>query len=491
MQRKKVYFAAWIAFGLSLLVSRGSPIADAVTFSRQLTKGGVTPYGFIGILLFIVGCFTNLILAASRIILHTPRPSLAWRILLIGSVVNNAAIGAFFYGGYLKDASYWLWLLAFVIATGALLLLPADPVAVRPKAKRRLAVTDDSVPSLLWAWVAFTVFWIGVMVISFIHPPKLIAASTLPKPLKRLTSYVDDLARVMPAADAARIDATLASFEKETSNQIAVVVYPEAPSDDIEDFTIHAAETWKVGRQGRDNGAILFVFLKQRIARLEVGYGLEGALPDAVARQILDQQLAASIAGGNVAEGIDHTVAAMMDRVRSEYTAGRAPGIVRTTLARLRSVFTVAAPQAWPVIRDTSADQRVGISFFLSLIGFGVADGLANAGRICANLARFAMNAIRRRPLGFGTVPVQLDSLIDTIKLIAVLAVPLAGIVVLIAGGGAFGGAGASVHWSGPISGGTNVKDTPSLPSPFTDRRSGPASMRRGLLPADRKIHPT
>src|SRR5437764_6271207 len=110
MQRKPVYAAAWIAFALSLVVSRGSVIADAVTFSRQLTKGGVSPYGFAGILLFILGCFTNVILAASRLILHTARPSLGWRILLIGSVVNNAAIGVFFYGGYLKDASYWLWL---------------------------------------------------------------------------------------------------------------------------------------------------------------------------------------------------------------------------------------------------------------------------------------------------------------------------------------------------------------------------------------------
>jgi uncharacterized membrane protein YgcG len=453
LSRKKVYAGAWIIFGLSLLVSRGSVIADAITFSRQLSAG-VTPYGFVSILLFILGCFTNLILLATRIILHSTRPSKAWRILLIGSVINNAAIGACFYGGYLKDASYWLWLLAFVTATWSLLRLPADPVVAPPKSrswKKKVAIDDETVPSLLWAWLAFTFFWIGVMIVAFIHPSKLIAAAALPKPLKRLTSYVDDLARVMPAADAARIDASLASFEKETSNQIAVVVFPEAPADDIEGFTIRAAETWKIGRQGRDNGAILFLFLKQRIARIEVGYGLEGALPDAITRQILDQQLASNIAQGNVAEGIDHTIAAMMERVRSEYTAGRAPGIVRTTLARLRSVFTVAAPQAWPFIRDTTADQRVGISFFLSLIGFGIADGLANAGRICANLARVATNLIRRRPLGFGTVPIQLDSLIDTIKLIAIAAVPLAGIVVLIAGGGAFGGAGASIHWSGPI----------------------------------------
>jgi uncharacterized membrane protein YgcG len=453
LRRKTVYAAAWIVFGVSLLVSRGSVIADAVVFARQLREG-VSPYGFAGIVLFILGCFTNLILLASRLILHTPRPSLGWRILLIGSVVNNAAIGVFFYGGYLKDASYWLWLLAFVAATWALLWLPADPAAAPAKGrsgKKLLGIEDASVPSLLWAWLAFTFFWIGVMIISFVHPPKPVTASTLPRPLTRLTSYVDDLAGAMPVADAARLDAGLATFEKETSNQIAVVVFPEAPASDIEDFTIRAAEAWKVGRPGRDNGAILFLFLKQRVARLEVGYGLEGALPDAVARQILDQQLAPGIARGNVAEGVDHAVAAIMERARSEYTAGRAPGIIRTTLARLRSVFTTVAPHVWPFLRDTTADQRAGISFFLSLIGFGVADGMANAGRICLNVVRVGTNLARRRPVASGMVSVQLDSLIDVVKLLAIAAVPLGGIVVMIAGGGTFGGAGASIQWSGLV----------------------------------------
>ncbi|HEV7429330.1 MAG TPA: TPM domain-containing protein [Thermoanaerobaculia bacterium] len=454
MKRKTLYAAAWILFGLSLLASRGYPIRDAVDSAQQLTRGGVTTYDFVSIVLFILGCFTNLIFAATPIIRKSTRPSRAWRILVIGSLLNNAALGVCFRGGYLRQPAYWLWLLAFAAAIWALLLLPPDPVVAAPKTRsagKRAVIGDETVPVLLWAWIGFLFFWVGVMIVSHVHPPKPIAVSAMPKPLKRLTSYVDDLAHVMPPADAARIDATLASFEKETSNQIAVVVFPEAPADDIEDFTIHAAETWKVGRQGRDNGAILFLFLKQRIARLEVGYGLEGALPDAVARQILDQQLAASIAQGNVADGIDHTLAAMMDRVRSEYTAGRTPGIIRTTLARLRSIVTVAAPQAWPFIRDTTADQRLGISFFGSLIGFGLADALANAGRICANLARLATNAIRRRPLSYGMLPVQLDSVIDTVKLIAILAVPVAGVVVLIAGGGAFGGAGASAHWSASI----------------------------------------
>lgn len=448
-RRKTVYTAAWVLFGLSLLVSRGSVIADGVVFSRQLQKG-LAAYGFVSIVVFILACFSNLIFAATLLIRNSVHASLGWRILLIAAVVNNAAIGACFYGGYLKQASYWLWLLAFVGAAWSLLWLPADAVVVKSGSKKKQPTTaDDGVPGLLWTWLAFTFFWIGVMTISYLHPQKLAgpSATAAQRPLKRLTRYVEDLGNAMPTSDAARIDAGLARFEKETSNQIAVVVFPEAPAEDIENFTIRSAEAWKVGRQGRDNGAILFLFLKEHIARLEVGYGLEGALPDAVARQILDQQLAGSMTRGEVADGIDRAVAAMTERVRSEFTAGRAPGVIRTTLARLRSVITMTAPQVWPFLRDSTADQRAGISFFGSLLGFGVASGFANAGRICLNLGRAGTNLVRRRPLGDGMFPVALDSVVDTVKLIAIVAVPLAGVVVLIAGGGAFGGAGATIRW--------------------------------------------
>jgi uncharacterized membrane protein YgcG len=451
-RRKPVYAAAWVLFGLSLLVSRGSVIADGVNVSRQMQRG-LPAVGFISVVVFILACFSNLIFGATPLIRNSARVTLGWRILLIASVINNAAIGACFHGGYLKQPAYWLWLIAFVGVTWSLLWLPPDAVVSTSTArssKKRPAIADDGVPGLIWIWLAFTFFWIGVMTVSYLHPqkPAALSVAAAPKPLKRLTRYLEDPGNVMPASDAARIDAELARFEKETSNQIAVVVFPEAPEDDIENFTIHAAEAWKVGRQGRDNGAILFLFLKQRIARLEVGYGLEGALPDAVARQILDQQLGGNVARGNVAEGIDRAVASMAERVRSEFTAGRTPGIIRTTLARLRSVFTMTAPQAWPFIRDTTVDQRAGISFFGSLLGLGIASGVANAGRICLNLVRAGTNIARRRPLGYGMVPVELDSVVDTVKLIALVAVPLAGVVVLIAGGGAFGGAGATIHWS-------------------------------------------
>ena len=70
-----------------------------------------------------------------------------------------------------------------------------------------------------------------------------------------------------------------------------MAVFPKLSSPSLEDFTIRVAESWRVGRSELDNGAILFLFVEDRAMRIEVGYGLEGALPDALARRILDEQV--------------------------------------------------------------------------------------------------------------------------------------------------------------------------------------------------------
>lgn len=442
--RTRLYVAAWILFAAAALLSRGSPIADAVGLARQL-RVGVAAFRFAGICLFVLCAFSNIVFLATLLIRNAARITIGWRVLLTGSIAANAALLIFF-PRYAGQITYWLWLFAFVVAASSLLALPAGPPSAPRKVKR--AAADEEVPGLIWAWLACAVFWIGVMIASYLLPPPAAAtAPPLPSAAARLTTFFEDRAAALPAADVARLNAALAQFERETSDQLAVVVYPSCADGAIEDFTIRAAERWKVGRSGRDNGAILFVFLKERVARLEVGYGLEGALPDAIARRILDQQLAPNVLRGDLGTGIDAAARAVMSRIRSEYSGGRAPGLFRTTLARLSRLGTTTLPLVWPFLRDSTIDQRIGISFFATLLGFGISSGFANAGRVIRNLARAAANVAARRPIGSGMVAVELTSVFDTVKLIGILLVPLAGIVVLIAGGGAFGGAGASVHW--------------------------------------------
>jgi uncharacterized protein len=126
---------------------------------------------------------------------------------------------------------------------------------------------------------------------------------------------------VVASSDARRLEQKLKRFDEETSSQVVVAVFPELPAESMEDFTARTAEAWKVGRKGLDNGAVLFVFVNDRKMRLEVGYGLEGALPDVTARRIIEDVIAPRFRQGDYAEGLRAGTDAILAATRGEYTA--------------------------------------------------------------------------------------------------------------------------------------------------------------------------
>jgi uncharacterized protein len=156
-------------------------------------------------------------------------------------------------------------------------------------------------------------------------PPAPSAGQTTPPPP---SASFNDYAGLVTASERDRLNAKLRRFADETSTQIVVAVMPELPEDDaLEDFTVRTAQAWRAGQKGLDNGAILFVFVKDRKIRIEVGYGLEGALPDAIAKRIIEEQIVPAFRAGNPAAGLEAGVEAMMAATRGEYTAKpRAPG---------------------------------------------------------------------------------------------------------------------------------------------------------------------
>jgi uncharacterized protein len=138
-----------------------------------------------------------------------------------------------------------------------------------------------------------------------------------PKP----TRYFNDFARLVRPETAQRLNQQLADFERQTSNQILVVIYPNLPADSaVEDFAQDSFRAWKPGQQGRNNGAILFVFLKERKMRIQTGYGLEGALPDAICKRIISDEIAPRFQAGDFDGGITAGVKAMLAAARGEYT---------------------------------------------------------------------------------------------------------------------------------------------------------------------------
>jgi uncharacterized protein len=134
-------------------------------------------------------------------------------------------------------------------------------------------------------------------------------------------NFFTDNAGVVPGDVATRIEGTLREFEKTTSNQVLVVVADRIPEGytSVEEYTNRTAEAWRVGDKGRDNGAVLFVFVGDRKMRIEVGYGLEGALPDALASRIINDEITPSFRQGRYGEGLVAGVDAIIRATKGEY----------------------------------------------------------------------------------------------------------------------------------------------------------------------------
>ena len=116
---------------------------------------------------------------------------------------------------------------------------------------------------------------------------------------------------------------------------------------------------------------------------------------------------------------------------------------------QLRVELPKLGRQAWPALSGLDLEARIGIAFFGGLLGLGIWDGLCQFGRLLRNFARGVGNMAARRPFSTGMESVGLDSVIDTLKVFGIALAFIAGAagLVIVAAGGAFGGAGALVHW--------------------------------------------
>lgn len=146
----------------------------------------------------------------------------------------------------------------------------------------------------------------------------LIAATALALDVPALRGRVNDYAGVMGQEQARALETRLAQFEQETGHQVAVLTIPTLDGEDIEGFGIRVAESWKIGKKGFDNGVILIVAVRDRRLRLEVGYGLEGVLPDALAKQIISDYIVPRFRAQDYAGGIITGTDAVLKVIKNE-----------------------------------------------------------------------------------------------------------------------------------------------------------------------------
>jgi uncharacterized protein len=149
-------------------------------------------------------------------------------------------------------------------------------------------------------------------------PTKSQAAEVIPPKPDR---YFNDYAGVVSNSAAQRFNEELAQFERETSDQVVVAVFPKMQSDsDIADYTQRVAQAWGVGQKERRNGVVLFVFVQDRKMFIQVGYGLEGALPDITAFDITEYRIKPYFRNGDYEGGIAAGIDSIFKAIRGEYT---------------------------------------------------------------------------------------------------------------------------------------------------------------------------
>jgi uncharacterized protein len=134
--------------------------------------------------------------------------------------------------------------------------------------------------------------------------PLVLLAQDVPIP-PAPTQWVTDTAAFLSPEDAERINARLRTYEEQTHHQLLVWIGPTTGNDSIEDWANRAFEQWKVGRKGIDDGLILFIMPKDRRLRIEVGYGLEGEVPDLLANRIIQGTIVPRIRAGDNAGAVE------------------------------------------------------------------------------------------------------------------------------------------------------------------------------------------
>ena len=179
-----------------------------------------------------------------------------------------------------------------------------EKFATRESFRSRQHATSVRFPTIVLA--------LGILLAINSHAAEVIP----PKPDR----YFNDYAGVVSKEAGSRFNEQLAQFEQETSDQVVVAVFPKMQSDsDIADYTQRVAQSWGVGQKERRNGVVFFVFIQDRKMFIQVGYGLEGALPDATAFDITERHVKPLFRAGNYEAGLATGIDLICKAIRGEY----------------------------------------------------------------------------------------------------------------------------------------------------------------------------
>ena len=457
--RRWLLRSAWILLAISLLIPppAGSFVDDGVGVSAfyvynnavvwsEALPGSPASLGFWRGAILALAIFSHVAFLFIPMMLHVRSISIIWKGFLLIALAIDASI-AFLIPEFARLPAYWIWLSSIAAMAIAFVVFPGDgvmpPGAKTPK--RRSPLDNGEVTPFFWVLLGITLFWVAVSAGTYVLPLRGGGGATSVP----LTTYVTDRASLLKRDEAAQLTRALEKFTNETSSQIAVAIYPRAPEGSIEDFTIRIADRSRIGLSGLDNGAILFLFMDERAARLEVGYGLESRLTDVEAHRLLEADLAPALARGAYFEGLEPTLQSIFGVLQAAAKDDREQGGPGLWKKKTKGGLQKLIENPLLAFGQIGLVQRIAITFVGGLLGALIWQGIRQWMLLARDVARGVGNVLARRPFAAGMEAFDMDAIGGTLGLLgwtlAVL-VPAAGFLALAAGG-TFGGAGALIHW--------------------------------------------
>jgi uncharacterized protein len=257
-------------------------------------------------------------------------------------------------------------------------------------------------------------------------------ATTAQVTVPALLGHVTDQTKTLAPEQIAALEQTLSTFEARKGSQLAVLIVPSTAPEEIEQFALRVAEQWKLGRKKVDDGAILVVAKNDRALRIEVGYGLEGALSDITSKRIISETITPRFKQGDYFGGIEAGVAQIIKVVDGE---------------------PLPAPSGRPTGSYDDVRQMLPVLFIVALAvggllrsALGKVPGALVTGAVVSVLAWFVIGTL------FLSVVAGLGALVFTLvgstrMLYGIGGMGGGGRGGFRGGGGGFGGGGASGRW--------------------------------------------
>ncbi len=212
------------------------------------------------------------------------------------------------------------------------------------------------------AWLQQVMLLFILITVAFSAQAELVA-------IPPLTNQITDLTQTLTAEQSAQLSEKLAAFEGQKGSQIAVLIVPSTQPEDIAQYSIRVVEAWKIGREKQDDGVLILVAKNDKKMRIEVGYGLEGAIPDLIAKQIISEVMSPSFKQGDFYGGINNAIDTILKLIDGEQLSAPLEQNASTNLENMLPLLLIGGLVFGGILRSIFG-EFLGGTFTGGAIGF-------------------------------------------------------------------------------------------------------------------------